>query len=83
MITEFTVRVRTALNAVEIRRSREFQSHRWIPISALRDPAYRSELSHLSRGLKLMFPSIEYRGFTIWGLTHQVVSNFLDITDDI
>lgn len=69
--------------AAEIRRSREIQSHRWIPISALRDPAYRSELSHLSRGLKLMFPSIEYRGFTIWGLTHQIVSNFLDITDDI
>jgi len=68
---------------VEIRRSREIQSHRWIPISALRDPAHRSELSHLSRGLRLMFPSIVYRELTIWGLTHQIVSNFLDVTDDI
>jgi len=69
--------------AVQIRRSHEIQSHRWIPISALRDPAYRSELSHLSRGLRLVFPSIVYRELTIWGLTHQILSNFLDVIDDV
>jgi len=68
---------------VSIRTSREIQSQRWIPIHALRDPAHQSELSHMSRGLKLMFPSIVYKGFTIWGLTHAVVSNFLEVTRDL
>lgn len=67
----------------EIRRNREIQGHRWIPVSALGDPQYQSELSHLSRGLKLMFPSIVYKGFTIWGLTHQIVSEFLEIAADV
>lgn len=68
---------------VQIRRNQEIQGHRWIPVSALQDPQYASELQHLSRGLKLMFPSIVYRGFTIWGLTHQIVSDFLEIAKEV
>jgi len=69
--------------AVRIRLSHEIEGHRWIPLSALRDPAHRSELSHRSRGLQLLFPSIVYRELTIWGLTHQILSNFLDVTEGI
>jgi 8-oxo-dGTP pyrophosphatase MutT (NUDIX family) len=79
VVSPFVAAVQTP---VDIRRNKEIQSHRWIPVSALRDPQYRSELSHLSRGLKLMFPSIVFKGFTIWGLTHQIVSNFLEIAGD-
>ena len=67
----------------QIRRNKEIQGHRWIPVSALGDPQYQSELQHLTRGLKLMFPSIVYRGFTIWGLTHQIVSNFLEVAREV
>lgn len=79
VVSPFVAAVQTPVN---IRRNREIQSHRWIPVSALQDPQYQSELSHLSRGLKLMFPSIVFKGFTIWGLTHQIVSDFLEIARD-
>lgn len=79
VVSPFVAAVQTP---VQIRRNKEIQSHRWIPVSALQDPQYQSELSHLSRGLKLMFPSIVFKGFTIWGMTHQIVSDFLEIAKD-
>lgn len=78
VVTPFVAAIQTP---VQITRSSEIQSHRWIPVSALRDPEYQSELQHLTRGLKLMFPSIVYKGFTIWGLTHQIVSDFLEVAE--
>ena len=80
VVSPFVARVEAP---VALRPGHEIQGHRWIPIEALRDPAHRSELSHMTRGLKLMFPSIVYRGFTIWGLTHSVISDFLEITADL
>lgn len=79
VVSPFVAAVQTP---IQIRRNKEIQSHRWIPLSALQDPQYQGELSHLSRGLKLMFPSIVFKGFTIWGLTHQIVSDFLEVARD-
>ena len=57
----------------------EVQYHVWVPLSALRDPARRSEVRFADGSHERLFPSILYRGDAIWGLTHRVVINFLDI----
>lgn len=57
----------------------EVQYHVWAPLGALRDPARRSEVRYPDGGREHVWPSILYEGDTIWGLTHRVVMNFLDI----
>lgn len=63
----------------EISPNYEIQYHRWVPLSTLHDPDARSELRLQDRGLVRVFPSILYEGDTIWGLTHRVVENFLEV----
>ncbi len=60
-----------------IERSPEIQDHVWIPLSTLTDPTYRSELRLLRDGSEWEFPTIEYAGYTIWGLTFGIVERFL------
>ncbi|WP_419950179.1 NUDIX hydrolase [Candidatus Palauibacter sp.] len=60
----------------------EVQYHVWAPLGALRDPALRSEVRFADGGLERIFPSILWEGDTIWGLTHRVVMNFLDIISE-
>ena len=63
----------------EVRTNHEVQYHHWIPLATLADPAARSELTWNRHGEKRVFPSIVFAGDTIWGLTHRVVINFLEI----
>jgi len=65
----------------EIFPNHEIQYHRWVPLSTLHDPDARSELRLQERGLERVFPSILYEGDTIWGLTHRVVENFLEVVE--
>ncbi|MCI0435619.1 MAG: CoA pyrophosphatase [Gemmatimonadetes bacterium] len=59
--------------------SHEVRSAGWIPIAALRDPESVSEV-RLGRGDALArFPSIVWREYVIWGLTHRIVTQFLEI----
>lgn len=55
----------------------ELRGHLWIPLPALRDPRRRSELRVPGPEGTRVFPSIEYEGYTIWGLTFRIVSDFL------
>ncbi len=64
---------------VRVSTNSEVQYHVWAPLDALRDPARRSEVRYPDGGRKLVWPSILYEGDSIWGLTHRVVMNFLDI----
>lgn len=66
---------------LRIRTNHELQYHLWVPLSALRDPTNRSELRLGRHGRDRVYPSILYEGDTIWGLTHRVVENFLEILD--
>jgi len=63
----------------EISPNYEIQYHLWVPLSTLHDPGARSELRLQDQGLERVFPSILYEGDTIWGLTHRVVENFLEV----
>ena len=65
----------------EIRQNVEIQDHIWIPLDALRDPRHRSELRMEVRGAPRVFPTIEYRDYTIWGLTLSIVEDFLQVMD--
>lgn len=41
----------------------------WVPLSFLADPANRSHLTWRVAGMNLKFPSYDYEGRRIWGLT--------------
>lgn len=57
----------------------EVQYHVWVPLGALRDPARQSQVRFRDGSRERLFPSILFKGDTIWGLTHRVVVNFLDL----
>lgn len=64
-----------------VRANRELQDHVWVPIRRLEEPGHRTTLSLEREGRTLVFPAIEYRGYTIWGLTFEIVKDFLWILE--
>lgn len=58
----------------------ELTGHLWIPVSALSDPAYRSTLVR-DLPARREFPSIDYRGDVVWGLTFEIIRDFLAALD--
>lgn len=64
-----------------VRANRELQDHVWVPIGRLEEPGHRTTLSLEREGRTLVFPAIEYRGYTIWGLTFEIVKDFLWILE--
>jgi len=62
--------------------AREVEAALWIPLSALRDPGAVDEiLIELEEGRHRAFPSLRYRQYVIWGLTHRILTQFLDLAD--
>ncbi|MEO5509800.1 MAG: CoA pyrophosphatase [Longimicrobiales bacterium] len=61
---------------------REVATALWVPLSALRDPAAVSELVLELGDFSRTFPSIVYGEYTIWGLTHRILTQFLEIVYD-
>jgi 8-oxo-dGTP pyrophosphatase MutT (NUDIX family) len=64
-----------------VRRSVEIDGHFWVPISDLESPARRSFLTLQRDGDTFQFPTIEYDGHTVWGLTYSIVDNFLELLE--
>ncbi len=58
---------------------REVETALWVPLSALRNPAAVSELVLELGDFSQPFPSIVYGEYTIWGLTHRILTQFLDL----
>ena len=65
-----------------VRRNAEIEGHFWMPLSALREPGRRSSLVIRRDGEEMTFPTIEYAGHTVWGLTYSIVQNFLTMLED-
>jgi 8-oxo-dGTP pyrophosphatase MutT (NUDIX family) len=61
---------------------REVEKAMWVPLSALRNPAAVSELVLELGDFTRKFPSIVYGEYTIWGLTHRILTQFLELTHD-
>lgn len=51
----------------------------WIPLPALRDPGAVSEILIELEDGRRAFPSLRYQGYVIWGLTHRILAQFLDL----
>jgi 8-oxo-dGTP pyrophosphatase MutT (NUDIX family) len=52
----------------------------WVPVRDLLHPAARREYLHaLEEGEPLRFPAFGYDEYVIWGLTHRILTQFLDI----
>lgn len=58
---------------------REVQGAFWIPLASLRRPEARGTFRPY--GPDRDYPAFLYRGHTIWGLTHRILWNFLEVLD--
>ena len=54
-----------------------------MPLSALRDESAASEILITLEGGSRSFPSLTYGEYVIWGLTHRILLQLLDITDGL
>lgn len=60
--------------------TREVDAAIWVPLAALRDERAASEILIELEGGSRAFPSLTYGEYVIWGLTHRILTQFLEIT---
>jgi 8-oxo-dGTP pyrophosphatase MutT (NUDIX family) len=66
---------------VAIRANSEVSSYFWVPFPELLAPENRS-IFRLARGDEVMtFPSLELRGYVVWGLTERILSSLAGLAD--
>ena len=54
----------------------------WVPLGELSSPGAATEYLHdLGGGQQLRFPAVGYREYTIWGLTHRILLQFLELAN--
>ncbi|HEY0672412.1 MAG TPA: CoA pyrophosphatase [Longimicrobiales bacterium] len=63
--------------------TREVEAAIWVPLSALRDESAASEILITLETGQHAYPSLRYGDYVIWGLTHRILTSFLEITDAI
>lgn len=62
--------------------TREVEAAIWVPVSALRDESAVDEILIQLEGGSRSFPSLRYGEYVIWGLTHRILTQFLELTRD-
>jgi 8-oxo-dGTP pyrophosphatase MutT (NUDIX family) len=60
----------------------EVEAAMWIPLTFFAEPAARSVHKGRYNGTDIDFPAFDYRGHTIWGLTHRVLEHFFEVTKE-
>lgn len=55
----------------------------WVPLPALADESAASELLLELESGRMSFPALRYRGHVIWGMTHRILTQFLEIAAGI
>ena len=60
---------------------REVQAAFWVPVDALRDHSAASEILIDGDAGPLSFPSVTYEDHVIWGLTYNILRQFLETID--
>jgi 8-oxo-dGTP pyrophosphatase MutT (NUDIX family) len=63
--------------------TREVEAAIWVPVSALRNEGAASEILITMEGGSRAFPSLHFGEYVIWGLTHRILTQFLEITRDL
>ena len=59
--------------------SREVDAALWVPLPALADEAAADQLIIELEGLSRSFPAYRYQEYVIWGLTHRILTQFLEV----
>lgn len=67
----------TTINVAEV------EAAIWVPVSALRDEQAASEILIELEGGSRAFPSLKYQEYVIWGLTHRILVQFLELTEGL
>ncbi|HEX5726307.1 MAG TPA: CoA pyrophosphatase [Longimicrobiaceae bacterium] len=76
-VTPFVFAVEPGVEPVP---NHEVQAAVWIPVGELSDPGTTVEYLHeLAGGATLRFPAYGTRGYVIWGLTHRILTRFLEL----
>ncbi len=57
----------------------EVEAALWVPLSALADEHAADELIIELEGLRRSFPAYRYLDYVIWGLTHRILNQFIDL----
>ena len=57
----------------------EVEAAFWVPLSALADERATDELIIELEGLRRSFPAYRYLDYVIWGLTHRILQQFMDV----
>lgn len=57
----------------------EVEAAIWVPLSALREEGAVSEILIELQDGNRAFPSLRYREYVIWGLTHRILTQFLEV----
>lgn len=60
---------------------REVQAAFWVPVDALRDRSAASEILIEGDAGPLSFPSVTYEDYVIWGLTYNILRQFMETID--
>lgn len=59
--------------------AKEVEAAMWIPITALQQPDAMDEIVLELEGGSRRFPSLRYGEHVIWGLTHRILTQFLEL----
>lgn len=59
--------------------SHEIEQVYWVPVDFLRDPASHGSIDIPLPGGTRAFPCYEVAGEIVWGLTHRILTQFLDL----
>jgi 8-oxo-dGTP pyrophosphatase MutT (NUDIX family) len=62
---------------------REVDAAIWVPLDALRDDQAVSEILIEVGDDALRFPSLVYQEYVVWGLTHRILTQFLDLAHGV
>ncbi len=57
----------------------EVEAALWVPLSALADERAADELILELEGTRRTFPAYRYGEYVIWGLTHRILQQFLEV----
>ncbi len=62
----------------EVRLNYELADFVWVPLNYLADPSQVAPYTHPIFPPEMTFPSFQYNGYTIWGLTYRIVTDFMN-----
>jgi 8-oxo-dGTP pyrophosphatase MutT (NUDIX family) len=57
----------------------EVESAIWVPLAFLASPEANSTYVRSLDGITSEYPAFRYQRYTIWGLTHRILSGFLEV----